>query len=369
MAVSVRITGLVVAGFRNLSVVKIQPDPTANVLLGRNGQGKTSILEAIDYAATLQSFRGASRAQIVGHDHSVAQVLLGVRGKDHARDYRIRLTRTTREVLLDGKRPDRAVEYFGGAACVVFQPGDLELVRGPPDSRRRLLDRILVRVTEGYGEALKNYARALRSRNQVLRDGTPDLRAVQAYDPVLARYGSTIVRARQSVVEDLVRASRQALDELALRVDISVSYRPRGLLDPEAYLRSLANGLGTDIARRSTVLGPHGDDVVLAWGGHPARVVASQGQCRSLALALRVAELRVIEARTGAVPVLLLDDVSSELDRERTERLFHLVGSLGAQVWVTTTDPGIARMVPGAQVVQVQTGKAFSELAGNLEEW
>ncbi len=369
MAVSVRITGLVVAGFRNLSAVKIQPDPTANVLLGCNGQGKTSVLEAIDYAATLQSFRGASRTQLVGHDVPVAQVLLGVTGKDHAREYRVRLTRTTREVRLDGKCPDRAVEYFGGAACVVFQPGDLELVRGSPDSRRRLLDRVLVRVVEGYGEALKSYARALRSRNQVLRDGTPDVRAVQAYDPALARYGSTIVQTRQSVVEDIVRASRQALDELALRADISVSYRPRGLSDPEAYLRSLASGLATDIARRATVLGPHGDDVILGWGGHPARVVASQGQCRALALALRLAELHVIEARTGAVPVLLLDDVSSELDRERTERLFRLVGSLGAQVWVTTTDPGIAKMVPGARVVQVQAGEALSDLAGNPREW
>jgi DNA replication and repair protein RecF len=354
----VRITELVVGGFRNLQGVRLTPDARANVLLGANGQGKTSILEAIDYAASLRSFRGATRAQLVGHEADAAQVLLRVEGAGLAHEYRVKLTRTTRDILLDGKRPERAVEYFGGAACVVFQPGDLELVLGGPDVRRRLLDRILVRVVDGYGEALKSYAKALRARNMLLRERHPDLRAVQAYDFPLARYGAAVVRARESVVGELVRAAQAALTELMRSSEvISVAYRAKAPGDQVAYAAMLASAVHNDLARRTTQIGPHADDLTLTWSGRPARVVASQGQTRSLALALRLAELHVIEGRTKTTPALLLDDVSSELDRGRIERLFAMVTRLGAQVWVTTTDPAIASLLPRAKRFEVTDGK------------
>ncbi len=290
----VRITELFVGGFRNLQSARVIPDARANVLLGANGQGKTSVLEAIDYAASLRSFRGATRAQLVGHEAEAAQVLLKVESSALAHEYRVRLTRTTREILLDGKRPERAVEYFGGAACVVFQPGDLELVAGAPDIRRRLLDRILVRVVDGYGEALKSYGKALRSRNALLREKHPNLRAVQAYDFPLARYGSAVVRARESVVGDLVRATQDALGELTRTPDIvSVAYRAKAPGDQVAYASMLAGGIQNDLARRTTQFGPHADDLALSWAGRPARVVASQGQTRALALALRLADLNI----------------------------------------------------------------------------
>ncbi len=354
---AVRITELAVAGFRNLRMARLAPDPRANVLLGSNGQGKTSLLEAIDYAASLRSFRGASRAQLLGHDADEAQVLLKVESPIFAHTYRVRFTRTTREVTLDGKRPERAVEYFGGAACVVFQPGDLELVRGAPEARRRLLDRVLQRTVDGYGEALKSYGKALRARNQLLREPRPNAAAVAAFDFPMARYGSALVRAREKVTAELVVAARQALDELDLTDDpIALAYRPRAPADLVAYAAALAQGTAADLGRRTTLLGPHGDDLTVAWAGRSARVVASQGQTRALALALRLAELHIVQARTHVVPTLLLDDVSSELDRPRTERLFALVARLGAQVWVTTTDPAIAALVPGARVFRVEGG-------------
>ncbi|MDB4932223.1 MAG: recombination and repair protein RecF [Myxococcaceae bacterium] len=351
------ITELSVDGFRNLRGVKLAPAPGGNVLLGDNGHGKTSVLEAIDYAASLRSFRGASRAQLIGHEAKAAQVLVRVVGVPPAREYRLRLTRTTREITLDGKRPERAVEYFAGAACVVFHPGDLDLVRGAPELRRRLLDRILVRAVDGYGEALKSYGKALRARNALLRERHPDTRAIQAFDFPLARYGSALVRARTALAHDLVPAARRALDEVALSPDaIELKYQPRASGDQVVFTNALAENLARDLARRSTALGPHGDDLAITWSGLPARVVASQGQTRALALALRLAELHVLEARTRCVPILLLDDVSSELDRERTARLFKLVSALGAQVFVTTTDPAIAALLPGARRFTVADG-------------
>ena len=358
MVTPVRITELVVDGFRNLRGARIAPDARANVLLGANGHGKTSLLEAIDYAASLRSFRGATRAQLVGHERDAAQVLLRVESAALAHEYRVKLTRTTREILLDGKRPQRAVEYFGGASCVVFQPGDLDLVRGAPEVRRRLLDRILVRVLDGYGEALKSYGRALKSRNQLLRDRRPDARAVQAFDFPLARYGAALVRARNALVPDLVAAAQRALHELGLDpTAIALAYRTRCVGDQVEYASALAAQTPVDLARRATQYGPHGDDLALTWAGLPARAVASQGQTRALALALRLAELHVVEARSKVTPALLLDDVSSELDRARIEQLFSLVGSLGGQVWVSTTDPAIGALLPRAKTFLVEGGE------------
>ena len=363
--IPLRITELNVDGFRNLRGVKLAPSPGGNVLLGDNGHGKTSVLEAIDYAASLRSFRGATRTQLIGHEAKSADILMRVGGPSPSREYRLRLGRVSREITLDGKRPERAVEYFSGAACVVFHPGDLDLVRGPPELRRRLLDRILVRAVDGYGEALKSYGKALRARNALLREKHPNAKAIQAFDFPLARYGSALTRARTVLAHDLVPAARRALDEVALSPDaIELKYQPRASGDQVAFTAALAEGLARDLARRSTSLGPHGDDLAITWSGLPARVVASQGQTRALALALRLAELHVLEARTRAIPVLLLDDVSSELDRERTARLFKLVAALGAQVFVTTTDPAIAAMLPGARRFTVADGAVTPAGAG-----
>src|SRR3954463_11468989 len=183
--IPLRVTELRVAGFRNLAAVRVEPDARANLFVGANGQGKTSLLEAIDYVATLRSFRGATRTQLIGHESPRAEARLRVEGHTVPHEFRVLVDRKSREFTLDGKRPERAVQYYGGASCVVFHPQDLELIRGGPELRRRLLDRILVRVVDGYGEALRGYARALKSRNSLLRDAVPDPRAVSAYDPLL----------------------------------------------------------------------------------------------------------------------------------------------------------------------------------------
>lgn len=353
-----RISHLSIDGFRNLSNVQFEPDPGINLFVGANGQGKTSLLEAIDYVSTLRSFRGASRTQLVGHHASRAETRLRVDGHTVPHEFRVVLNRKGREVTLDGKRPERAIVYYGTAPCVVFHPQDLDLVRGAPELRRRLLDRILVRVVDGYGETLRSYARALKARNAVLRNDNPDPRALAAYDPVLARLGSAIVRARQDLTRELLPLARQAAAEIALgEHEISLAYHTRVPADASEYLSALQRTRPTDLARKATTLGPHADDVAILWGQHLARLVTSQGQTRALALALRLAEVHVLHARSGTLPWLLLDDVSSELDRERTERLFARVIQLGAQVWITTTDPGLVTLLPGARIRRVHQGR------------
>jgi DNA replication and repair protein RecF len=354
---ALRVSSLVVRGFRNLDAVSIELDSRANLFIGENGQGKTSLLEAVDFVATLRSFRGATRSQLVGHSSPRASARMIVDGDDVAHEFKVAFDRKTREVTMDGKRPERAVQYYGAAACVVFHPQDLDLVRGAPDLRRRLLDRVLVRVVDGYGEALRSYARALKARNALLRHPSLDLRAIRAYDPMLARFGSAIVRARVALTEELLPAARAAADDIALSgSQVSIAYRSKSPADAPAYQEALSRALETDRARAQTTLGPHADDVVIKWSGKLAREVASQGQTRALALALRLAELDVLRARSGRLPWLLLDDVSSELDRERTARLFRRIASLEAQLWVTTTEPSIAELLPSARRFVVHDG-------------
>lgn len=361
-APALRVREVSVAGFRNLRGVRLSPGPEANLFVGANGQGKSSLLEAVDYVATLRSFRGATRAQLVGHGQPEAQLHLEVTGGELPHTFRVRIDRRTRETQLDGKRPERAVRYYGAAACVVFHPEDLELVRGAPELRRRLLDRILVRVLDGYGEALRSYARALRARNLVLRDPQGASAGAAAYEPLLARYGSAIVRARTALTGQLLPRAREAAEQIALTgEEIGLAYRTRTPPEEAGFERALREGRAVDVQRGSTQLGPHGDDVAVLWGRRVARSVASQGQTRALALALRLGELRVLQARTGYVPWLLLDDVSSELDRQRTERLFALVATLGAQLWVTTTDPAVASLLPSARRFEVRDGEVLPQ--------
>jgi DNA replication and repair protein RecF len=357
MSVSLRVKSLTVRGFRNLSAVTVALDDRANIFVGANGQGKTSLLEACDFVATLRSFRGALRSQLVSHNAPQCQLRMLVEGDEVDHEFRVSFDRKAREVTMDAKRPERALQYYGSASCVVFHPEDLALIRGAPEVRRRLLDRILVRVVDGYGEALRSYARALKARNSVLRLHTPDVRAVAAYDPILARFGSAIVRARTQLAEQLLPAARVAADEIALTgAEISLQYRSKAPIDASDYREMLLRNWDLDRTRMSTLVGPHADDLSIRWANRVAKDVVSQGQTRALALALRLAELEVLRVRSGRTPWLLLDDVSSELDRERTTRLFTRISALGAQLWVTTTDPSVAALLPYAKGFEVRDG-------------
>jgi len=355
---ALRVSVLQVDGFRNLRGVRIEPGHGANVFVGDNGQGKTSLLEALDYACSLRSFRGALRAQLVGHEAPRARITADVHAEPLGRHYEVTIQRTERTITLDGKRPESAIAYYGPAACVVFHPGDLELIRGGPENRRRLLDRILLRTAPGYGETLRMYMRALRSRNVLLRQRTDDAKALAAYEPTLARTGSRVVSERRALVEHLAAAAIRSVEQVTGFDDgVGVEYRTRGSDDESAYRELLARSLGEDRQRLSTGIGPHGDEIVIRWGGRAARTVASQGQARAVALGLRLAEMTVLRERTGRTPWLLLDDVSSELDRARTARLFEHIAASEAQLWVTTTDPSIGELVVAPQWYRVHDGE------------
>jgi DNA replication and repair protein RecF len=336
-----RLTKLVASTFRNLTALELAPAPRFNVIHGDNGQGKSNLLEAIDYLGCLRSFRGATTAELIAKSASRAELRAEVRAEGPASDLRAVLSRTSaRQLQLDGKRPRRKANYFKTVQMVLFHPGDMMLVAGPPELRRGYVDRILQHFDATYSATLDAYERALRSRNRLLRAESPNLRAIVSYDEMLASAGAIVGSAREQLLIDMAPLVRESFrnisgEGLALRVE----YAPRVEPTVEALRAALQGSLQKDLARGFTAEGPHADELALELDGTPAKRFGSQGQHRAIVLALKVAELHELTRRVSRVPILLLDDVSSELDKRRSRRLFELLAELGGQVFLTTTHP------------------------------
>jgi DNA replication and repair protein RecF len=243
-----------------------------------------------------------------------------------------------RTVAVDGKRPSSLGSYFASIQLVLFHPGEVELMVGAPEQRRAFLDRVLEQVDAGYARSVAEYTKALRSRNRLLKSERPDRRSVTSYDPMLAELGARIGSARKALVGELAPRVEEHFAEITEHaLPLEVSYASRHEPSEEALRAALEESLDKDMMRGFTGVGPHGDDLRVAVKRTLAKHFASQGQHRAIVLALKVAELSVLAARTGRMPMLLLDDVSSELDKRRNRRFFELLARLGGQVFLTTT--------------------------------
>ena len=336
-----RVERLITRGFRNLGQTRVDPGPAFNVIHGDNGAGKSNLLEAIYYLGSLRSFRGAKTESLVGLDDERAILRAKIAGEAAPRVFDVCLDRQqARKLQLDGKRPRAIASWHQAVQVVLFHPGDLTLAMGSPQPRREFLDRILEQMDPTYASTLASYTKALRSRNRLLKQERVDRRSVRAYDTMLAQAGAVVGQARAALVEDLAPRTERAFRDVAgVELPLEVCYSPRVAPEPGAILDALDRSYDKDRARGFTAEGPHADDLALRVRSVAAKHHASQGQHRAIVLALKVAELDVLASRVGRVPILLLDDVSSELDRRRNRRLFELLGRLGGQVFLTTTHP------------------------------
>jgi DNA replication and repair protein RecF len=318
------------------------------VFSGDNGQGKTNLLEAIFVIATLRSFRTARLSDLIAF--GVERATLGARVlKDElVRVYEVELTHGARKVELDGKAVRPLARYFGGFNVVVFTPEDLALPRASPADRRRFLDRGVFNLRADYLATAQDYERVLKTRNTVLRQAGDDAldrgRAeglLAVYDHQLAALGARVIAARCAFL-DLVRAELARAFSSITRTGLAVSARyvvRSEAVTADEILAKLAASRTKDFATRATQVGPHRDDVVFELSGRDAGTYASQGQLRAIMLAWKTAELSVLGRAHGDLPILLLDDVSSELDPQRNEFLFEHLATLAGQCFITTTHP------------------------------
>lgn len=334
-----------VRAFRNLTRIDFAPSPRLNVVSGHNGQGKTSLVEALYVAATSRSFRSERVAEVVQEGQEQALVRSTVVSESEGlsplrHEQRAAVGLRGRSFTIDGKRPARLADYALRTPMVVFHPGDLTLASGPAAGRRTLLDRIVLYLDPQGADARLRYAKALRDRQRLLLERGLTGADLDAYEEVLAEQGARYSLARERAAEALIRALVPAFERMAQRgLGLSATHQPGGTTDGELFRRELHARREKDQRRGAATFGPQRDELGLSIAGRPARSHASQGQQRILTLSLKVAELDCVREAAGAEPVLLLDDVSSELDPERTGAVYAFLRETESQVFVTTTRP------------------------------
>jgi DNA replication and repair protein RecF len=333
----VTLTELKIKNFRNLSRLGLEPHARFNIVSGANGMGKTNLLEAIYLLGALRSFRTTTRADLIRHGEEGAIVQGLFSDAAAGMECAVEIGATSRRVRVDGKPPARGGNHFRQLPMVLFHPATMGLVQGGPDLRRRFLDRALFQAGSSYPELHRDYLRALAGRNRLLKQEPVDRRALAAFDPQLAELGAAVTEERRRFTEDLKPLFIEAFSRVSDGLEARISYRAKVPGGVKELLAAYRERQRRDEARGYTSAGPHGDDLEIDIGGRPARRFASQGQQRMLALALKIAETRALTTATGRIPVLLLDDVSSELDRVRNTRLFEFLDGVGGQVFITTT--------------------------------
>lgn len=331
-----------IADLRNYELAEFRPDPGTTVVVGANGSGKSSLLEAASLVSSLQSPRASSLRMLVRDGRDEGGVHCET-SDGASLEVRIRSGRT---VLRVGHSPAAAKDFVGRFPSVLFTPEDLDLVRGEPALRRRALDAFGVQLRPRYRSLQREFERALRQRNAALRDGQQDVAAL--YSEPLAGAAGPLLEARRGIATALAGPAAELYAELAHEGNVALTYLDSSEAGErtgaelveflhDAYIRTV----GSDLERGRTTIGPHRDDVEISLDGRPARWYASRGEQRAVTLAVRLSELRLLDEA-----VLMLDDVMSEFDPERRRRVFDVTA--GAQTIVTTTD--IESLPPSAKV-------------------
>ncbi len=334
--------------FRNLEAVDITPDRRFNVVTGANGQGKTNLLEAIHLVATLKSFRTFRNQDLIREGEEGARCEGAIDRGGSRREIAVRIGPRGRRVAVNGVSLRRLSEFFGSVNTVAFCPEDIFVFRGSKSDRRLILDRMIFNAQPVYAAEASDYEDALRHRNALIREGRvddPGLLAV--YDQQLVELGTRVIERRGTYVDRLREPLTEAFGEifgagyatgLEYLPSIAIPDTDDSSARQEAYEEALRRSRSADLARGFTTVGPHRDDLRATINDRPLKEFASQGQQRSYVLAMKISEIRLLREQLGYYPVLLLDDVSSELDPERNKMLFDFLSAIDGQVFITTTD-------------------------------
>ena len=348
-----QITELTLRSYRSYETLHLAFDPGVQIFLGANAQGKTNIIEALYYAAFGRSHRTSSDAELIRVGADGAHIALSFRRHDVPGALSFTFARGARRRIEYAGESLRQRDLVGILPMVLFSPEDLFLVKGAPALRRRYLDAELSQASPAYYGELLRYTRILKQRNAVLKDIRERLAApddLLPWDAQLAKSAAYIVTRRTSAVAQLgalsarVQSVLAAGEELTLVYDIAGAAPESGTKDDMTerlylwYNKMLREGRAHDIARAATGVGPHLDDLVLRVGGMNLRSFGSQGQQRTGALALKLAELFYLQENVGEAPILLLDDVMSELDADRRRALLDFIRHENIQTFITATD-------------------------------
>ncbi|MDZ4655175.1 MAG: DNA replication/repair protein RecF [Coriobacteriia bacterium] len=362
------IARLDIARFRNYEQLTIEPNPGLTVLVGPNAAGKTNAIEAIQLLTTGRSFRNPKWADVVRWGDESARLRLTAARDGAASTIDVLITADgVRSYCLNGSTKRRFSDIAGVIPSVIFTPDDLILAKGPAEHRRTAIDDLGEQLSRTYGSIRRDYARTVKQRNAILREGHYSSETLGALSEQLVTLGSSLCVHRRRLLQRIAGDVSNLYEELAAGEQLGLHYESRVLGKvphdttitqqeaQEMFKNALTACKSEELARQTTLVGPHRDDVVFEIGGRDARAFASQGQQRTIALAWKWAEVQVIEDVAHQTPVLLLDDVMSELDSSRRAALTGLMQS-GVQTFVTTTNTAYfdPALLTQACIVEIQ---------------
>lgn len=346
--------------FRNYEKLSLTLDPGINIFYGANAQGKTNILEAVYLAGTSKSHRGTRDRDMIRMGESEAHIRMHVDKNDS--DYRIDMhlrKNKSKGIAIGGVPIRRAGELFGIVNIVFFSPEDLNIIKNGPSERRRLVDRILCEIDRIYMSDLTQYGKCLNQRNRLLHDlyFNPSLESeLPVWDEQLVNYGCRIIAKREEFVRMLENIASEIHAELTGEKEkLTLVYEPN--VTVEEFADKVARSRDADRKIKSTTVGPHRDDVCIKVNDMDLRLYGSQGQQRTTAISLKLSEIRIIEERIRNKPVLLLDDVLSELDRDRQNYLLGNIRDIQTLITCTGLDEFVQNRFEADRTFRVVSGR------------
>ncbi len=334
-----RLTSLEVQGFRNATRTTLETPAPLVVLFGDNAQGKTNLLEAVGVLATLRSFREPRSSRWLQTGATASRITGRLDGPIGRQTLRWSVEGGVRQLTIDDKTVADVALWFGAVRAIVVAPEHTRLVRGEPLERRQFLDRAVFTARPGFLDVARAYRKVVEQKGALLRSGRATDRELDAWDDEMVSLGAQVVRARAALLDEIEAPFAAVHARIAGSSEVHVRMRGVGAsVDVEPTFRRLLAEQRSEERRRGLVLvGPHRDDLDIELEGRSARRFASQGQARTLVLALKLGELAAASAR-GERPLFLVDDLSSELDRGRLARVSEVLLETPGQVWVTATE-------------------------------
>lgn len=362
------VKSLELSNFRNYDHLFLEFSPETNILYGDNAQGKTNILEGIFLAATTKSHKGSREKELIKLEEEEAHLRMFVQrdGIEHRLDMHLKKNKP-KGVAIDGIPIRRSAELFGIINVVFFSPEDLSIIKDGPGERRRFIDMELCQLDRVYLHNLINYNKVLNQRNNLLKQigfNRSLLDTIYVWDEQLVTYGIEIIKARQNFIKEINEIVSVLHEKLSNgREALTVIYEPNVSISD--YHAKLKSNLERDIILKSTSSGPHRDDLNFIINGVDLRKFGSQGQQRTAALSLKLSEIELVKKITKDQPVLLLDDVLSELDRKRQNQLLESIDDIQIILTCTGLEEFVTNRMNTERIYKIVNGTVTSETRKN----
>ena len=362
----VKISRFEIENYRNIRSMEFTPCPGVNIIFGDNAQGKTNLIESIWLFTGAKSFRGSKDSELIRFGEEFARLSLDFSKDDRDQCASITIPKKGRKDVQLNYVPLSAQRALAGEFyAVIFSPVHLSLVKDDPEVRRRFLDLAIGQLMPRYVEILSRYTRILKQRNALLKDlrggmGWYPEETLEVFDDALAKAAVSVIRAREKYITRLQKTAGEIYQGISREHENMTLQYLSGIpelteVSAEEILSRLRAGRSADIAAATTILGPHRDDIGIFIDGNPARSFGSQGQQRSCVLSLKLAESIIIEEATGQDPIILLDDVMSELDSSRRDYLLNHLS--GKQVFITCCETAYFKTLENGRCFRVANGQ------------